>query len=144
MKSNLTQNQKGVATLPTILVLAILILAVGTSIALLGLNSTLTAQTQSNGQTALFYAESGAKDALLRLARNSSYTCSTNNCYSINMATGGCTSNTACALVTVSSGSPKTITSIGESGTVQRKIVVQPTIDANGAITGYTWSDSAN
>jgi len=144
MNHHSENSQRGVASLPTILVLAILILAVGTSIALLGLNSTLTSATQSNGQTALAYAEAGAKDALLKLARNSGYNCSTPNCYSIDMAASGCSTNTACALVSVSSGSPTTITSIGESGTVNRKIVVQATIDSNGKITGYTWSDSSN
>lgn len=140
-------SQKGIATLPTILVLAILILAVGTSVALLGLNSSLISQDQLNGQTALFYAESGAQDALLKIARNSGYSCTTANCYTIDMATSGCSSSTACAKITVSSGTgasgnPKIITSTGYSGSNNRKVIVQVSIDSTGAITSYTWTDS--
>jgi hypothetical protein len=56
----------------------------------------------------LLYAEAGARDALIRLARDKNYSTSPN--YTIEFATGGCASPyDGCATVTVSSG-------VGSSG----------------------------
>ena len=140
---------EGIATLPTVLIIGVLVLAIAVSIATLSLNESFISQGQSQSSKALFYAESGARDALVRIARNKTYICTVADCYLIPFVTNGCaTSLDGCAKVTVSSGigsiiDPKVITSKGQAGNATRIINVSVVLDASsqGTIATTTWSE---
>ncbi|HEX8993686.1 MAG TPA: hypothetical protein VF803_00345, partial [Candidatus Paceibacterota bacterium] len=118
---------RGIATLPTIILLAVVILAIGIGTLSLGLSEGIISAGSLNSSKALSYADAGAKDALLRLARNKGYACTATNCYSLDMVQNGCTTGLGCAMVSVSantgaSGDPKIITSQGKAGSSVRTL----------------------
>jgi len=146
--------REGIATLPTILVLMILIIALAVGITTLSLTESLTSAGQSNSSQALQYAEAGARDALQRIARNKTYSCATTTssyCYNINFATlgvNGCGTGSACAQVSVSTSTgstttPKFVTSTGIVGSNIRTISVQVVFDTStyGQIATTTWTE---
>lgn len=144
-------NQSGAATLPTVILLSLLTIALGIGLTAVSLDEGLATVSEQQASQAQVYAESGAKDALLRIARNKSYTCSTTDCYTIDMATSGCSSGTACAKVTVSAGTgaggdPKVITSKGQVNSNIRSVQVNVLLDSalNGQIATTTWTDLTN
>ena len=150
-------NKSGVATLPTVLVLSIMALAVVVSITAMAFNELLISQGAAQSSTALFYAEAGARDALTRIARNKSYTCSAADCYSVDFVTNGCSNGTDCAKVSVSSGvgssaDPKIIISSGIMNASKHKMQITVTLDSGttvaanqtGAITGAVWTELMN
>jgi hypothetical protein len=145
------KNQRGVATLPTVLALSFLILAVGISILAITYNENVVALDQRQALQALRYADSGVKDALIKMDRNRDFNCVTTDCYTIDMVTSGCANSTGCAKVTVSAGTgaggdPKIITSKGIVGNITKKVQVNVTYDASlfGQITSYTWLEQTN
>lgn len=148
-----TQYTKGVATIPIILAFGALIVAIGVGVSALSLTETLVSHGGYQSSRAGLYAEAGARDALMKVARNKAYTCATTDCYSIDMATStdGCSGNSACAKVSVSSGAgtlgdPKVITSKGYSGIHTRTVRVSVILDSSGdgRIATSTWSDVTN
>ena len=66
-------QQSGVASLPTIIPLTVIILAIGIGITSLALTESLISAGQKQSSQALFYAEAGARDALIKIARNKKY-----------------------------------------------------------------------
>ena len=154
-----TKNKKnrGVATLPTVIVIGMMALAVVVSITAVAFNELLISQGASQSSTALFYAEGGARDALFRIARKKNYVCSTTDCYSINFISNGCANGTDCAKISVSAGvgttaDPKIITSKGIMKASTRKIQVSVVLDSgtteaanqSGEITSTTWTELTN
>ena len=146
-----SRRQQGLATIPTVIALTILVLAVGVGITSLSLSESFVTLGQDYSTRALFYAEAGAKDALVRLARKKNYVCSTTDCYSINMVSNGCSTNDGCAKVTVSSGvgsiaDPKIITSTGQVKTSTRKVQVNVVFDSAmfGEIATASWQELTN
>ena len=150
-------KNKGIATLPTVIVIGMMALAVVVSITAVSLNELLISQGQAQSSNALFYAESGARDALTRIVRNKNYTCSSADCYSLDYITNGCSNNTDCAKVTVSAGlgttaDPKIITSKGVMKSSSRIIQVSVTLDGGttssslqyGEVTSATWTEVVN
>lgn len=148
--SFLCVRRPGLASLPAILGMALLLLAVGLAMMSLSLGETMAIGSASRASQALSYAEAGARDALLRIARNKAYTCATTECYSLPLITSGCDGSPpdGCAYVTVSSGTgtsstPKTITSKGylknNSRTVQVDVYFDDALD--GQITSTTWRE---
>lgn len=156
-------RNKGIATLPTVIVLGMMILAIVVSISAMTLSGLMISQGQTQSSNALFYAEAGARDALTKIARNKTYICSvTNSCnavgyYSLDFITNGCTLGTDCAQVSVSSGvgttaDPKIIISKGIMKTSTRRMQVSVVLDngttdptiQNGEITGVTWTELTN
>lgn len=144
---------KGIATLPTVIILGMMVLAVVVSITSISLNELFISQGSSQSSTALFYAEAGARDALVRIARNKNYTCNTVDCYKIDYASNGCLNNTDCAIVTVSdgtgqTGNPKIIVSRGIMKSSNRRMQVNIILDdgtaTNGQITSTTWTELTN
>ncbi|MFA6407211.1 MAG: hypothetical protein WCV80_00705 [Candidatus Paceibacterota bacterium] len=136
--------REGVATLPTIIALSILILAISIGIAASSFSELFISQGQSQSSQAYEYAEAGIRDALHRVAidKNASST------YSISFAINGCSSNTACASITISngvgsSGDPKIITSSGQSGNFVRRLQTGILFDVslNGEIATTTWQE---
>ncbi len=73
-KSNISfilrTQQKGIATLPTIFALIILVVAVSVGISALSLSASFISLGSYQSSQALVYAEAGARDALLRIVRN--------------------------------------------------------------------------
>jgi hypothetical protein len=155
-------KKRGIATLPTVMLLGMMTLAVVVSIASLTLNQLFISQGQSQSQNALFYAEGGARDALTRIARDKNYICDgTNSCngvgyYSLDFSTNGCANNTECAKVTVSgtgvTGDLKTIVSTGVMKSSTRKMQVTVLLDGGtsnvslqkGEITSASWTELTN
>ena len=88
-----------------------------------------SASKYSLGQDALNVAESGADNALLRLERDPTYTGET------------LTVGTGTATITVSGTSPKTITSVGLSGSFRRTVVVTAT-QTNNVLAVTSWVET--
>lgn len=150
-------NNKGIATLPTVMILGMMTLAIVISIASLAFNELLISQGASQSANALFYAEAGARDALTRIARDKNYSCVSTDCYSLDFITNGCSNNTDCAKVSVSAGigttaDPKIITSKGIMKASTRRVQVDVLLDSgtttaalqNGEITSSTWTELTN
>lgn len=146
-------SQKGVATLPTIMALTILILAVGLSVASVSFTENMIAAGQKKSAEAFLYAEVGARDALMKIARNKDYICIANDCYSIDLVSNGCSTNDGCAKISVSAGvgsgaDPKIIVSKGTVGNYTRRVQVNVVFDTslNGEInlSSTTWQELTN
>lgn len=151
-------NTHGVATLPTVIVMGIIALAIAVGITAVSLTESFISQGSGQSSRALFYAESGARDALIKIARKKNY--STGG-YSISFGgdiSSGCVSgNDGCAQVQVSTGAgatgdPKIITSIGIMKSSMRTVIVSTILDNGtadpalqfGKISTTTWSESTN
>lgn len=144
---------RGIATLPTVIVLGVMALAVAVGITAVSLTESFISQGGAQSSRALFYAEAGARDALIKIARNKNYTCGAADCYSIDFSTNGCTLLNDCAKISVSagtgaSGDPKVITSKGIMKASTRKVEVRVILDggtvSDGAITSAVWSEITN
>ena len=147
-------KNKGVATLPIVMVLGMMALAIVVSLTTISFNELNSSQGSGESSMALFYAEGGARDALVRIVRDKNYTCSSMDCYSIDFNTSGCTNNTDCAKVSVSGGigtitDPKIIVSRGIMKLSSRKVEVRVVLDGgttdaslqNGEITSAVWTE---
>ena len=159
-KNNIKNH--GIATLPTVMLLGMMTLAVVVSITSLTLNQLIISQGQSQSQNAHFYAEGGARDPLTRIARDKNYICDgTNSCngvgyYSLDFNTNGCANSTDCSKVTISgtgvSGDPKIIVSTGIMKSSIRKMQVTVLLDGGtsnialqkGEITSTSWVELTN
>lgn len=150
-------NNKGIAALPTIMLLGMMTLAIVVSVTSITFNQMFISQGQSQSQNALFYAESGARDALTRIARDKTYSCISDDCYNIDYVSNGCVNNTDCSKVTVSAGlgttaDPKIITSKGIMKSSVRKMEVRVVLDGGttdgasqkGQITETVWTELTN
>lgn len=140
---------RGIATLPVVMALSIMILAIVVGVTAITFNESFVAQGGVQSSKALFYAEVGARDALVRVARNKNYSCASpalpTGCYSIDMVSSGCSGNDGCVRVTVDTGtSPKIITAEGRAGNNARKVQVSVTLDTNGLITASSWQELNN
>lgn len=143
---------RGIASLPMVMVLGVIILAVAVSLATVSISESFISQGSVQSSKAIFYAEAGARDALVKIARNKNYTCATVDCYSIPFTTNGCAAGfDGCAKVSVSSGvgtigDPKIITSKGLMKASSRTINVNVILDSNsdGTIATTTWNENTN
>jgi hypothetical protein len=104
-------------------------LTLTTAVTIVTLTNALTASKYSLGQDALAVAEAGADNALLRLERDPTYTGET------------LTVGSGTATITVSGTSPKTITSVGQSSTFRRTIVVTAT-QTNNVLAVTSWVET--
>lgn len=138
-------SSRGVATLPTVMVLGVLALVVAVSVTTLSFTELFTSQGSSQSARAHFYAEAGARDALIKIARNNTYICGTADCYTIDFSANGCATGNDCAKVSVAgTDTLKTVTSKGIMKASTRTLQVVVTLDVDGAITGTTWSEVVN
>jgi len=133
----------GVATLPTVMVLGVMALVVAVSVTTLSYTELFISQGGSQSTRALFYAEAGAHDALVKIARKKKYTCSAVDCYTIDFSSNGCSTGNDCAKVSVSAGvgtivDPKIVTSKGVMKSSTRTIQVSVLIDSDGQIATST------
>lgn len=150
-KLNERGSSGGVATLPTVIVLGIMTLAVAVGIMAVSLSESFISQGGAQSSRALFYAESGARDALVKIARNKNYTCATTDCYTIDFSANGCSSENDCAKVMVSAGAgttidPKIITSKGIMKASRRVLQVSVIFDTQGygEIVSAIWTELIN
>lgn len=135
---------RGVATLPAVMVLGIMSLAVAVGITAVALSESFISQGSIQSNKALFYAETGARDALLRIARNKDFAATS---YTLDFTTTGtgCTAGWAgCATVSVSATTPKVATSTGAMGSSMRTLVLTIPQDVDGAIISAStvWSEA--
>lgn len=142
-------RQRGFAALPVILALTALIMTAGIGIAMTGFTESMISLGSAQSSQALFYAEAGAQDALMRIARKKSYTCDSpsTGCYTIAYVNNGCSANYGCARITVSAAtSPKVIVSEGRVKDNIRKTQVDVYFDSNqnGEIATTTWQEMVN
>ncbi len=148
--SNVKCSSSGVATLPTVMLLGIMALVVAVGVTTLSFTELLISQGGAQSSRALFYAESGARDALVKIARKKNFSYTTGDGYTIDFSTNGCSTGDDCAKVLVSTntggaGDPKIITSKGIMRSSTRTIQVSVSIDTNGQIATSTtqtvWSE---
>lgn len=132
-------NQKGIATIPIVLSLMILVIMLGLVISTGAFNEVYISREYIRSSQALVYAEAGARDALIKITRDGRYTSAG---YEIEFVTNGCTTNDGCTTVTVDSAtSPKTIVSEGRVGNYIRKVQITVTLDTNWVITDTDWQE---
>ncbi len=148
IKRHFLNSKLGAATLPTIIALSVLILVVGAGITAGALSESFISLGQKRSSEALIFAEAGARDALVRIARNKKYVCAAADCYQIDFTSGGCANSEGCAKISVSSGvgseaDPKVVVSKGISGSSIRELRVSVILDASlyGRIATTTWAE---
>jgi len=131
--------EQGIATLPTILVLTALVMSVGILLTTISGAENSAAAAWSASNIAGNHAGLGARDGLLRVARNKNLVSS----YELALVAGGCSAPyEGCASVVIAAGSnPKKITSTGRVGSYVRKVIVDATIDQAGQVTGFSWTE---
>ena len=141
MKRAFKNTKQGIATLPAVMVLGVMALAIAVGLAVVSFSESLTSQSSQRSLRAVLYAEAGARDALIKVARNKDYT--TSPSYTIDFVTDGCSTGSGCATITVSGTNPKTITSVGQANAGSRSIQVIATLDASGygQIISTTWTE---
>lgn len=151
MKINNDDNNFGFATIPTILAVSAIILVIAFGIAASTFTESVSSAAEKQSAQALSFSEDGAKDALLRIARDKNYSCASLNCYSLELLPSGCTNNNGCANVSVSTGvgtkaDPKIIVSSGVVQNMTRKVEVRVIYDSLGLgeIGTTTWQELTN
>lgn len=151
MKNKSPINNSGFATIPTILAVSVIILAIAFGIAASTFTESLSSNADKQSSAAYNFAENGAQDALMRIARDKNYSCVLPDCYSLEMTANGCLNNNGCAKVSVSAGigtkaDPKIITASGLVENKTRKVEVQVIFDSSGygEIATTTWQELTN
>ena len=104
--------QKGQA-LVTLLFFILISLTITSGAIIIIVANSISANKFADGTVAYYVAESGVENSLLRLLRDPNYT---GEVLTINGAT---------AIVTVSGSNPKTVISIGQSGSFKRTVQAQ-------------------
>lgn len=138
-------KSRGVATLPTVMVIGIMALAVAVGVTAVALTESFISQGGIQSNKALFFAEAGARDALIRVARDKTFTSAS---YTIDFTTNGTGCSglwNGCATIAVGL-SPRVATSTGTNGLSTRTIVVNITQSTDGEIatSTTTWTESTN
>lgn len=126
--------------MPVIFAMLVLIISLSLLTASLSGNDSASSVDAVNSDRALAAAEFGAREALLRVARNKEYSAA----FSVAVTPNGCSAPVGgCVTVTVDDQSdPKTIHAAGQVGELIRKIVVRVRLDGDGKITSYAWQDN--
>lgn len=151
-KNRRRDGHQGAAALVSISALALFLLFISIGVGTISFSENAVSGGVSDSKRALIYAEAGAREALIRIARNKAYSCATpalpTGCVVLEMQSGGCTDNTACVRVIVdtdpgSLASPKTVESRGYAGTVSRTIRTEVQYDTSlyGEMATTTWMD---
>ncbi|OHA79553.1 MAG: hypothetical protein A2747_03895 [Candidatus Yonathbacteria bacterium RIFCSPHIGHO2_01_FULL_44_41] len=144
-KSYIKCSSSGIATLPTVIMLGVMSLVVAVGITAVSLTESFVSQGNIQSNKALFYAESGTRDALIRIARNKGYTCATTDCYTVDFSTNGCSLGNDCAKMSVTGNdTAKTVTAKGIMKSSTRTLQVVVALGTDGDITSTTWSEVTN
>lgn len=139
---------RGVALLPLVFVFAGLVVTVALAFSAISIAQSIAVESEFSGARALHYAEAGLSDALLRLARDRDYRCSTIDCYAIPFSPDGCTEDIACVYVTIEDGIATTtprITARGVANTNTRILERNAQFDGsqNGAHASTSWCEQS-
>lgn len=135
-------SQKGVAILPTVMILGIMSLLVTVSVTTLSFTELFVSQGSGQSARAHFYAESGVRDALIKIARDKTYSCPTVDCYEVDFSANGCSTLSDCAKITVDgTDTAKVVTSKGIMKSSIRTLEANVVLDSDGAITNTTWTE---
>lgn len=127
--------QKGVAALPIISIIAMVILLAALGAAGSGFIEGLISYGELENKQALFAAEAGAKDAFKRVARNRNCNLGgTPTCADYSLSVGNTTSS-----IIISGDNPKTIVSSGQVENIIAKIQVIISFDSNGKAIQTSW-----
>ena len=125
----------GVAALPTIIIVAMIILLASIGAASSGFVENLISYSELESKKALFAAEAGAKDAFKRIGRNKDCNIGgSSTCASYSIAVGDATST-----ITVSGTNNKTILSSGQVGNIEVRIQVEAYLDQNNKLIQSSW-----
>lgn len=125
--------RRGVAALPTVLIIAMVVVIASIGIASSGFVESLVSFGDYESKQAFAVAEAGAQDALKRLVRDKTCTCN----YTLTLGSGTAT-------ITVSGTNPKTIASVGAVGNKKRKIEVTVSWDGNDKASQTAWQEVTN
>lgn len=146
------KQKRGVASLVSVLIIANIFILAGLMIINFGIIDNISTLSEIDSKKSFFAAETGAYEALLRVAKNKDYqTALDSNCASVQppCQSGWCKMDffegTAC--VSVSGISPsKIINSDGYFGGKQRKIRIDVLMDATnyGKIISKSWRELDN
>ena len=137
-KLNYKINKNGVAALPAIIVIAMVILLVGVGISSTGFIENLSSYGELENKKALAAAEAGASDAFERLVRNKNCNSGTlPTCQNYLMLINNVNVN----IEITDADTEKIITSIGQIGFKKVKIQVIISFDINGKATQKSWKE---
>lgn len=134
-------EKTGLAALPTVVVIAIIVLVAGIGVLGTGMVENALTFGEKESREALYAAEAGAHDATLRVLRNKD--CNNGgapSCSSYTLAVGEASANITVAGAT----SPKTIVSTGTRQNKTRQIRITAEIDANNKVTITSWVEVVN
>jgi hypothetical protein len=139
-------KKRGVASVPLILGMLILIISVGVFISSISLSDSLSSANVRVSNQALDYAKFGINSSLLSFDRYAWCSSCSNN-FTIDMVPGGCSGTiTGCTSVTygiigtsTATSSQHYITSVGQIGNLKRTIQAIVSHDGNGLVTDYSW-----
>lgn len=123
-------NQDGLAALPTVIIISVIVLLAGMGIAGTGFIESLLSLGNYESKQALYIAEAGAHDALKRLVRDKNCSCN----YTLTVGDGTAT-------LSVTGSNPKTIVSKGELKMKKRQIRIVVSWDANDEVTYSEWKE---
>jgi hypothetical protein len=144
---NLNKTKKrGVASIPLILGMLVLIISVGVFISSTSLSDSLSSANVQTSNQALDYAKFGISSTLLSSSRYA-WCSSCSSYFTIDMVPGGCSGAiSGCASVaygpigtSTATSSNHYITSVGQIGNLKRTIQANISHDGNGLVTDYTW-----
>lgn len=128
-------TDSGVAALTTILGIGLVVALMGAALGLLAFLEGSIGFSHVKSQEAFLVAQSGASDALMRLARDKTFTSPSG--YTLAVGNG-----TSTVTVTSPAFSQKTITSQGEVSARKRKVEVKIVVDdRTGNITVLSWQE---
>ncbi|MBI4458169.1 hypothetical protein HY633_04355 [Candidatus Uhrbacteria bacterium] len=129
---------KGIAALPTILIISLLVLIAGAGILGTSLVEDAVTSGDKESREAIYAAEAGIHDAIVRLARNKE--CNNGvapSCTSFSLAVG----DASTAVTVAGASTPKTITSVGTRKNKTRTLQAVVSIDANHKVSVTSWSE---
>lgn len=131
-------GKSGIAALPTVVVIALIVLLAGIGMIGTGLVENALTFGESESRQALYAAETGVHDAIQRLVRNKD--CNNGgspSCASYSFPVG----EGSVGVVISGASSPKTILATGTRKNKTRRINVTVAIDINNKITVSSWSE---
>ena len=132
------QRKSGVAALPTIVIIALIVFLAGIGMVGTGLVENAVTFGEGESRQALYAAETGVHDAIERLVRNKDC----NNGGSPSCASYSFTVGSGSVSITITgASSPKTILATGTKNNKTRRIQTVVAIDANNKITVSSWSE---
>ena len=132
---------KGVAALPTIILIAMIILLAAAGVASSGFINGLISYGELESKKTLFAAEVGARDAFERVVRNKRCNIDASPpCSSYSFIVDDATAS----IIVSGSGNSRTIVSTGQIGIIKSTIQVEISFDANDKAIQTSWQQITN